>query len=213
MSDPNIKQIQLVASGPQEGGTRKRPKPKKKFELPSVTKSGGAVSPGTMTQLASTRVPSIEKHMEPVGVNSGMTQKGAPLLSTASLPASQSAPQSAPQSASLIQKAGASSNPVKVVLGEIKKSSKVVLAAGKGSKPATHTRKNKVARKVRVSMVALSRKIGKAKDIRTKASGDKIEDVKKALQKAGLIKAESKAPETMLRQMYADFMMLKKRAL
>jgi hypothetical protein len=147
--------------------------------------------------------------MEPVGVNSGMTQKGAPLPGAAST----AAPQAAPQSASLIQKAGASSNPVKVVLGEIKKSSKVVLAAGKGSKPATHTRKNKVARKVRVSMVALSRKIGKAKDIRSKASGDKIEDIKKALQKAGLIKAESKAPETMLRQMYADFMMLKKRAL
>lgn len=214
MSDPNIKQIQLVASGPQEGGggTRKRPKPKKKFELPSVTKTGGAVSPGTMTQLASTRVPSIEKNMEPVGVNSGMTQKGAPLPGAAPQSASTAAPQAA-STAPLIQKAGASSNPVKVVLGEIKKSSKVVLAAGKGSKPATHTRKNKVARKVRVSMVALSRKIGKAKDIRSKASGDKIEDVKKALQKAGLIKAESKAPETMLRQMYADFMMLKKRAL
>jgi hypothetical protein len=62
-------------------------------------------------------------------------------------------------------------------------------------------------------MVALSRKIGKAKDIRTKAAEDKIDDVKKALQKAGLIKGDSKAPETMLRQMYADFMMLKKRAL
>ena len=143
-------------------------------------------------------------------MNSGMTQKGSPLPSAAPLIA---ASQAASQAASLIQKAGASSNPVKVVLGEIKKSSKVVLAAGKGSKSTTHTRKNKVARKVRVSMVALSRKIGKAKDIRTKASGDKIEDIKKALQKAGLIKAESKAPEIMLRQMYADFMMLKKRAL
>jgi hypothetical protein len=191
MADPNIKQIQLVSSGPQEGGTRKREKkPKKKFEIPSVTKTGGAVSPGTMTQLVSSHVPSAEKSVEPVGVNSNMTQKGAP-----------------------IQKAGAASNPVKVVLGEIKKSSKVVLAAGKGSKASTHTRKNKIARKVRVSMVALSRKIGKAKDIRAKASGDKIEDIKKALQKAGLIKAESKAPEIMLRQMYADFMMLKKRAL
>jgi len=192
MSDPNIKQIQLVSSGPQEGGTRKREKkPKKKFEIPSVTKTGGGVSPGTMTQLVSSHVPSAEKPVEPVGVNSALTQKVIPA----------------------IQKAGAASNPVKVVLGQIKKASKVVLAAAKGSKPSTHTRKNKAARKVRVSMVALSRKIGKAKDIRTKASGDKIEEVKKALQKAGLIKAESKAPETMLRQMYADFMMLKKRAL
>ena len=143
-----------------------------------------------MTQLASTRVAPVENPVEPVGMNSALTQKGN----------------------SLTQTAGAASNPVKVVLGELKKKPKVVLAAAK-TKLAPQTRKVKAARKVRVSMVALSRKIGKAKDIRTKASGDKIEDVKKALQKAGLIKAESKAPETMLRQMYADFMMLKKRAL
>ena len=192
MADPNIKQIKLVSSGPQEGGaTRKRPRqPKKKFEMPAITKEGGgSTSPGTMTQLASTRVPPVEKPVEPVGVNSALTQKGLP-----------------------VQTAGAAKAPVKVILGELKKKPKVVLAAAK-TKLAPQTRKVKAARKVRVSMVALSRKIGKAKDIRTKASGDKIEDVKKALQKAGLIKAESKAPETMLRQMYADFMMLKKRAL
>jgi hypothetical protein len=192
MADPNIKQIKLVSSGPQEGGTtRKRSKqPKKKFEMPAITKEGGgSTSPGTMTQLASTRVAPVETPVEPVGMNSALTQKGLP-----------------------VQAAGAASNPVKVVLGELKKKSKVVLAAAK-TKHTPQTRKVKAARKVRVSMVALSRKIGKAKDIRTKASGDKIEDVKKALQKAGLIKAESKAPETMLRQMYADFMMLKKRAL
>ena len=196
MADPNIKQIKLVSSGPQEGGaTRKRPRqPKKKFEMPAITKEGGgSTSPGTMTQLASTRVPPVEKPVEPVGVNSALTQKGSP-------------------AASLTQTAGAAKAPVKVILGELKKKPKVVLAAAK-TKLAPQTRKVKAARKVRVSMVALSRKIGKAKDIRTKASGDKIEDVKKALQKAGLIKAESKAPETMLRQMYADFMMLKKRAL
>jgi len=193
MADPNIKQIKLVSSGAQEGGaTRKRPKqPKKKFEMPAITKEGGgSTSPGTMTQLASTRVPPVEKPVEPVGVNSALTQNGKELT----------------------QKAGAASNPVKVVLGELKKKPKVVLAAAK-TKLAPQTRKVKAARKVRVSMIALSRKIGKAKDIRTKASGDKIDDIKKALQKAGLIKAESKAPETMLRQMYADFMMLKKRAL
>jgi hypothetical protein len=193
MADPNIKQIKLVSSGPQEGGTtRKRSKqPKKKFEMPAITKEGGgSTSPGTMTQLASTRVAPVETPVEPVGMNSALTQKGNPLT----------------------QAAGAAKAPVKVILGELKKKSKVVLAAAK-TKLAPQTRKVKAARKVRVSMVALSRKIGKAKDIRTKASGDKIEDVKKALQKAGLIKAESKAPETMLRQMYADFMMLKKRAL
>jgi anti-sigma28 factor (negative regulator of flagellin synthesis) len=101
---------------------------------------------------------------------------------------------------------------VKVVLGELKKKPKVVLAAAKAKAPV-QTRKNKAARKVRVSMVSLSRKIHRATDIRKKASEDKIEEIKKALQKAELIKADSKAPEIMLRQMYADFMMLKKRAL
>jgi hypothetical protein len=80
-------------------------------------------------------------------------------------------------------------------------------------KPAAKTRKNTAARKVRMNMAGLSRKIHVAKTIRQKAVGDKIEDIKKALEKAALIKAGSKAPEQMLRQMYADYMMLKKRAL
>jgi len=127
---------------------------------------------------------------EPVGVNSPATQVGAP-----------------------VQTAGAEK--VKVVLAEAKKKKAgVVLAAAKVLPPAApKTRKAKPARKVRVSMAGLSRKINKAKTIRHKATMDTIEDIKKELQKAGLIKKESKAPDTMLRQMYADFMMLKKRAL
>jgi hypothetical protein len=145
-----------------------------------------------MTQLASTRVAPVEKPAhEPVGVNSPVTQAGAP-----------------------VQTAGAEK--VKVVLAEAKKKkASVVLAAAKVPPPATtpKTRKAKAARKVRVSMSGLSRKINKAKTIRHKATMDTIEEIKKELQKAGLIKKESKAPDTMLRQMYADFMMLKKRAL
>jgi len=37
--------------------------------------------------------------------------------------------------------------------------------------------------------------------------------VKKTLVEAKLIKADSKAPESVLRAMYADYMMLKNRAL
>ena len=66
---------------------------------------------------------------------------------------------------------------------------------------------------MRVTISNLSKKIDKAKEIRKAASDSTVEDVKKALQKAGLIKADSKAPETMLRQMYADYMTLKGRAL
>jgi hypothetical protein len=62
-------------------------------------------------------------------------------------------------------------------------------------------------------MTGLNRKIKAARTIRQKASKDTIDDIKKALVKATLIKSDSKAPEQMLRQMYADYMMLKKRAL
>jgi hypothetical protein len=69
------------------------------------------------------------------------------------------------------------------------------------------------AKRVRVTISNLSRKIHKAKAIRKTATEATIEEVKKELQGAGLIKSDSKAPDTMLRQMYADFMTLKSRAL
>jgi hypothetical protein len=108
------------------------------------------------------------------------------------------------------------------VLAAAKKKGKVVLAAAAAPKApvaaaaatAANTRKHKGgARKIKVSMSSLSKKIHRAKTIRHKATEDTIADVKKALHKAGLIKAESKAPEPILRQMYADFMTLKNRAL
>jgi hypothetical protein len=103
-----------------------------------------------------------------------------------------------------------------------KKKGKVILAAAAAPKAhvaaatatAGKTRKHKGgARKIKVSMSSLSKKIHRAKTIRHKATEDTIAEVKKALHKAGLIKADSKAPEPILRQMYADFMTLKNKAL
>jgi hypothetical protein len=172
------------------GTSRKRGNKKGAAKTYKIGKEGGGVSPGTITQLVASQIqgPAPAQQQQPVGVNSGLTKAAAPV-------------------------GGA---PVKVVLTAAKKKKgKVVLAAAKAVAPLAHgkTRKLKVARKVRVSMAGLSRKINKARIIRQKATGDSIEDVKKELEKAGLIKKESKAPEPMLRQMYADFMMLKKRAL
>jgi hypothetical protein len=192
MSDPDIKQITLVSGsgssggGDQVGGKRRRTAKKKKFELDG----GGGTSPGTITQLSASHVPGTTANaVEPVGVNSNLTKVAAPL-----------------------QIAG-KPEPTKVVLAAAKKKSKVVLAAAKPVAHVVKTRKNKTARKVRMSMVGLSRKIKVARTIKEKAKADTIDDIKKALVKATLIKADSKAPEQMLRQMYADYMMLKKRAL
>jgi hypothetical protein len=228
MADPNVKQIKLtvggVATGLQEGdaaaGTRKRGHgggggrrgtAKKKFEISSITKEGGGgTSPGTMTQLAASHNPGDPRLPAPVGVNSPLTQKGSPLIPTGGA----KAPASADSKATADSKAH---TPVKVVLAAAKKKSKVVLAAAKPVAPAAarpaKTRKVSAARKIRVSMSSLSKKIHKARTIRHDASKSTIDTIKKALQKAGLIKADSKAPETMLRQMYADFMTLKNRAL
>jgi len=211
MADPNIKQIQLTtgssASGPatqqEGGGSRKRGQgagrknKTKKFEVTTTKEGGGSTSPGTLTQLSASHNPGDPRLPAPVGVNSPLTQQGAPVQAGAGT-------------------AAKAQIPVKVVLAAAKKKSKVVLAAAKPAaavqRPAK-TLKVSAARKIRVSMKGLSKKIQRARTIRQDASKSTVETIKKALQKAGLIKAESKAPETMLRQMYADFMTLKNRAL
>lgn len=223
-ADANVKQVRLVpgkgGSGEEEvegheggGGTRKQGRKRanhKTFKVGIITKEGGgSTSPGTMTQLSTSHVPgttTAEAAAEAVGVNSVMTQKGSPISGGAST-------------------GGGAAPHIKVVLAAAKKpKGKVILAAAATPKPvaaavaaaaaASHRGKTrKVARKIKVSMSSLSKKIHRAKTIRTKATKDTIEEVKKVLQKAGLIKAESKAPDAILRQMYADFMTLKNRAL
>ena len=55
--------------------------------------------------------------------------------------------------------------------------------------------------------------VKRVKTLKNKSSKKTLEEVKSALEKAGLIKSDTKAPEDVLRQMYTDFMVLKKRAL
>lgn len=186
-ADPNIKQITLTQTTPaKEGGSRKRkPKPAKaSAQTQKVHKEGGGTSPGTLTQLASTSVPGPVAN--PVGVNSVVTQKAAPIIG------------------------GSSTVPVKVVLQPKKKQTKVLLAA---AAPKTATKTRRVARKIRMSTAGLGKKMTRAKTIRQDATKLSLEAIKKDLVKAGLVKADSKAPEEILRQIYSDYMMLKKKAL
>jgi hypothetical protein len=106
-----------------------------------------------------------------------------------------------------------------VVLGA-KKKAKVVLApatakpAAAAAAAAAHTSKGvRRTRKIKVSMRGLTKKIKKARTIRQKASDTTVEQIKKELHKAGLVKLDTKAPEPILRQMYADYMTLKSKAL
>ena len=213
MADPNIKTVKIFNKGPeepdaieslsQEGGAKKRSTRKKKYIIKSVTvqkEGGGSTSPGTAEQLASTRVPGSD-NTKAVGAVSGLTQSGATVGTIA--PASSSGgSSSAPSSAPSI--AGA-----RVVLAKSRKKSSVILA---GPKPAAKAHK-KTAKKVHVNLKGLTRKVHKAKTIESKATETSLADVKDTLVKAGLIKAETKAPENVIRQIYSDLMVLKKRAL
>jgi len=199
-SDPNIKTILLTPSASDGGGTRKKVKKVSrtktlKISRDSVEEGGGSTSPGTLTQLSASSNPGDPSLPAPVGMNSALTARGAP-----------------------VQEAGKAANtPVKVVLGAPKKKGRVILAAAKpvtkAPSSAGKTRKVMRTKRVRMTISCLGKKIHKAKEIRKTATESTLEEVKKALSKAGLIKADSKAPETMLRQMYADYMTLKGRAL
>jgi hypothetical protein len=82
------------------------------------------------------------------------------------------------------------------------------------SVPKKHPAKTqKVARRIRVSVSGLNKRVNRAKTIKKESQVMPIEKLKKELETAGLIKAGSKAPETILRQMYTDFQVLKQRAL
>jgi hypothetical protein len=116
---------------------------------------------------------------------------------------------------------------VKVILDKSKnKTKKLILSAPKkviklpsGSSDSTTSVKKhpsktrKVARRIRVSVDALNKRVNRAKTIKKESQVMSIEKIKKDLEGAGLIKVGSKAPESILRQMYTDFQVLKQRAL
>jgi hypothetical protein len=115
---------------------------------------------------------------------------------------------------------GVQQKPVKVVLAPSKKKqSKVILAPPKTTTtatpapPKTKAKTMKVARRIRMNVDGLSKKLNRAKTIKKESEKMAIEKVKSELVKVGLIKGDSKAPEGILRQMYSDFQMLKQRAL
>ena len=94
----------------------------------------------------------------------------------------------------------------KVVLEPAKKQMHVALHKSK-----SQTRKQ--GKKIRVSLAGLSKRITRHKSIQKDANKIGLEQIKKTLVDAKLIKADTKAPEKMLRQMYLDYLTLKNKAL
>ena len=180
-----VKQVQVTGEAAQSYGGAPGPKRRSRKQT-----AGGSTSPGTITQLRADHVPGIPV-VPVVGVDSALTQTGAPV------------------GGALVKREQTPGPAVKVVLDAPKK--KPVILQPKMAAAQRKTRR--VSRSIRVSVSGLGKRMVRAKTIRKDAGSLDLTEVKKVLQKAALIKADSKAPESILRQMYADYMMLKDRAL
>ena len=97
----------------------------------------------------------------------------------------------------------------KVILEPAKKHAAHLAPPAHKKKP-NQTRK---ARKIRVSLTGLGKRMTRHKTIQKESRAVSLDEIKKTLVAAKLIKMESKAPESMLRTMYADYQTLKKMAL
>ena len=108
---------------------------------------------------------------------------------------------------------------VKVVLTPKKKKTAVVLEAPKKKKlPITLSSgqkggTRKVAKKIRMNISNMSKRMTRANDIRKEAKIMSIDKIKAALKAAGLIKETTKAPDAILKSMYVDYFLLKNKAL
>lgn len=201
------KVIGAVAGAAAEGGATKLVVQKVGASVPDQA-GAGATSPGTMVQLAATHVPGSNSS-KAVGLASELTA-GAATVGAVAPAATADPPLKGGEPRVILAKSR--KNKSKVVLAAPAKKSLVVdppVSTQLGGAKA----RRKTLKKLRVSVHGLGKKLTHAKTIRNKASRGTFADVKAELVKAGLIKADSKAPEGILRQMYADFMVLKKRAL
>jgi hypothetical protein len=198
-----LKQIQITGGAAEDytsvmktGRKKRSTRKNRKEDMPSgVVKQGGA-TPAALIQLEADRAPTLPGTPPPKGIET----TGLKVY---------------PEGPAPVGGAAASAKPkAKVVLEpkkkeETKQLPKLKLEAPK-KRHATSTRK---ARKIRVSLSNLNKRITRHKKIQKEAKVVPIEQIKKSLVEAKLIKQETKAPDNILRQIYADYQALKNKAL
>lgn len=193
--EPNTKTM-TITGGAAESYMNKGSKTRRRSR---ATAQEGGTSPGTMNQLASTRVSPM---VNAPPVTPSQPSNLAKVTNSASAPLA----------------GGSSSKPVKVILGPKAAKSQVILSPKKPSVVSTtntntNAKTRKHAKKIRMSLGGFGKRVTRANKIRFDAKKQGIEEIKKILKDAKLVKDTTKAPEAVLRSMYSDFMMLKSRAL
>jgi hypothetical protein len=223
--DPTIKKIVLTANTTPipTGGEIKRRKSRRaargggdttttasspvvvnKIPATGAVVGGGATSPGTLQQLAASHIP---------GSNSSKAVGAIAPLTVAQATIGKVAPAAANDPVVLAPAKGGATTDAKVTLVKSRKAARRVMLAA--AKPSTTTAapRRKTAKKLKVSLSGLGKRLHHARTIRKGASKKSLDEIKKALTEAKLVKPDTKAPEDILRQMYADYMTLRKKAL
>lgn len=152
------------------------------------------MSPGTLDQLVSSRVPGTDSS-QAVGASSKMTADAATVGTI---------------SPSVMGGAKTETEP-KVHLAKSQKKRKVVLALTKKKK--TDEMKKKPAKLLKMNLTGFTRKLKKASGIQKSAKAKTLDEIKGVLVKMELVNKDTKAPEDVLRQIYSDVETMKKRAL
>lgn len=103
-----------------------------------------------------------------------------------------------------------------VVLAAPKRKMRIALKAPRGGShaaAASHVQSagtRKAPRKIHLRARGVTARLAKAKKAAKQAAGAPIAEIKTKLESAGIIKKGSKAPDAMLRNMYADLLITKK---
>lgn len=107
-------------------------------------------------------------------------------------------------------KTGGASQAQKVILTKKKKPTKVILGTPKMVVPK---KQQKTMKHIKLHTKGITRRITRAKLITKSLAAKNLDDIKKELVGAKLVKADTKAPENVLRQIYTDYMLMKGKAL
>jgi hypothetical protein len=125
-------------------------------------------------------------------------------------------PAAAATAAATQQQTGGSKR--KLVLAPPKKAtrSKVLLAPPKAPGNPPSSRRHASTRKIRVQLSGLKKRLHRAKTIRKDSQEKSISEIRKTLEGAKLIKPATegkKVPDSMLRDIYKDYLVLRNKAL
>jgi hypothetical protein len=204
VADPNIKQLTVTGAAAESflhKGTRRRRRNTAASTRRNEEQKGGT-SPGTTVQIQANKMPGeVDTSAKAVPSTSEDlaktdTSKPAPVMTGGEKPVK-------------VVLAGGKRKPTKVVLAPAKIRKAVPVAAAQQTTGKTR----KIAKKIRMSLGGFGKRMTRANSIRHESKKEPIERIKKTLVEAKLIKVDSKAPEDILRKMYADYLLLKNRAL